>query len=196
MTETPSDPRAAEALSAFETLAARRRTSLVLDPHRPVPDDLVTRLAALVTWAPNHKRTWPWQVAWVTGDGRARLGDVAANAMEARGDEPAKVLKTRTKYLRAPGMLIVGSEAGDSPLRTAENRDSAAAGVQNLLLGATAVGLANFWSSCPKGAEAPVARFCGFPPDTAIVALVYLGWPTGTVETPVRPPVELRRITN
>ena len=47
----------------------RRRTSLVLDPQRPVPDELVARLAELVTWAPNHKRTWPWQVAWVTGDG-------------------------------------------------------------------------------------------------------------------------------
>ena len=73
--------------------------------------------------------------------------------MAARGDEPARVDKTRRKYLRAPGMLVVGSAAGDTPLRTIENRDAVAAGIQNVLLGATAAGLASFWSSCPKGAE-------------------------------------------
>ena len=38
-------------------------------------------------------------------------------------------------------------------LRTAENRDAVAAGVQNILLGATALGLASYWGSCPKGAS-------------------------------------------
>jgi nitroreductase len=183
-----------DGLAGFDALVRRRRTSLVLDPQRPVPDELVGRLAELVTWAPNHKRTWPWQVAWVTGDGRSRLGEVAAEAMAARGDEPAKVDKTRRKYLRAPGMLVIGSAPGDTPLRTVENRDAVAAGVQNVLLGATAVGLASFWSSCPKGADEAVRDLCGFPPGTAVVAMIYLGWPTGTVETPVRPPLVLRRI--
>jgi hypothetical protein len=40
-----------------------------------------------------------------------------------------------------------------------------------------------------------VAGVCGFPDDTAIVAIVYLGHPTGTVETPVRPPAGVCRIS-
>jgi nitroreductase len=183
-----------DGLAATEAVIRRRRTSLLMDPDRPVHDEIVDRLVDLVTWAPNHKRTWPWHVAWVTGDARARLGEVAAEAMAARGDEPFKIDKTRRKYLRAPGMVVVGSDAGDSDLRRIENRDATAAGVQNLLLGATAAGLASFWSSCPKGAEEPVAAWCGFPDGTAIVALVYLGWPTGTVEVPARPSSGLRRI--
>lgn len=183
-----------DALDAFEALARARRTSLVLDPHRPVPDDLIDRLAGLAVWAPNHKRTWPWQLAWVMGEARAHLGEVAAAAMVARGEDPARVDKTRRKYLRAPGVLVAGSDPGETPLRSVENRDAVAAGVQNILLGATAAGLASFWSSCPKGAETAVAECCGFPAGTAVVALVYLGWPTGTVEAPPRPPVALRRI--
>jgi nitroreductase len=185
--------------ASFDDVAALirgRRTNLSMDLDRPVPDDLVASICDLVHWAPNHKRTWPWEVAWLTGEARRRLGEVAAEAMQTRGDDPAKVAKTRTKYLRAPGMIVVGAQTGDSPLRTAENRDAAAAGVQNLLLGATAAGLASFWSSCPKGANDVVAELCGFTTGTTVVALVYLGWPLREAEVPERTPLDLHVLTD
>ena len=46
-------------------------------------------------------------------------------------------------------------------------------GVENLLLGASAAGLASFWSSCPKGANDVVADLCGFEAGTTVVALIY-----------------------
>ena len=176
-------------------LVRRRRTNLAMDLERPVPEKLVELLAELVRWAPNHKRTWPWETAWVTGDGRRRLGDVAADEMAARGDDPAKVTKTRTKYLRAPGVFVVGSAEGDTPLRTAENRDAASAGVQNLLLGATAAGLASFWSSCPKGANDAVAGLCRFTRGSTVVAVIYLGWPARDADVPDRPALPLHHIS-
>jgi len=161
---------------------------------QPVADDLVRELCELAQWAPNHKRTWPWRFALVRGNGRARLGEVIADAMAARGDDEAKVAKTRTKYLRTPATLVVGAAPGESALRTAENRDAAAAGVQNLLLAATARGLATFWSSCATGAEGAVVDLCGFEDGCQVVAIVYLGWPLATaiVEAPARPPVAVR----
>ncbi|HAP77275.1 MAG TPA: hypothetical protein DCR14_14470 [Acidimicrobiaceae bacterium] len=125
------------------------------------------------------------------GEGRARLGEVIAAAMDAHGDPPEKVAKARTKYLRTPATLVVGSAPGDSPLRTAENRDAVAAGVQNLLLAATAHGLASYWGSCPKGANDVVAELCGFEPGTHVAAIVYLGWATDSPEPPERPAVQL-----
>lgn len=184
-------PDVPDELDAFEALVLARRTSMVVDLARPVPHDLVRRLCTLAQWAPNHKRTWPWRFVLVEGDGRARLGAVVADAVEAHGDPPEKVAKARTKYLRTPAHLVVGAAAGESPLRTRENRDAVAAGVQNLLLGATAAGLASFWSSCPKGAERAVTQFCGWPDDTDVVALIYLGWAAGDVAVPERPPVEV-----
>jgi nitroreductase len=168
-------------------LIRSRRTHMLVDRERPVPDDLLDQLCDLVRWAPCHKRTWPWRLAVCTGEGRSRLGEVAADAMERHGDDPAKVAKTRTKYLRTPATIVIGAAPGDTPLRTEENRDAVSAGVQNLLLGATAAGLASYWSSCPKGAHEDVAALCGFEPGTTIVAIVYLGWPTATVPAPERP---------
>jgi nitroreductase len=182
-------------LAEFELLASTRRTSLRMDREVAVPFELVERLCVIATWAPNHKRTWPWRFALFTGEGRSRLGSTMADALEARGmDDEKKLDKFRRKYRRAPAVLVVGSEAGDGARRTRENRDATAAAVQNLLLAATAAGLASFWSSGHTETDAAVADLCGWTPGTSTVAIVYLGWPNGDVEVPIRPDALLHHI--
>jgi nitroreductase len=176
------------------TLIRRRRTNLFVDPDRPVSDELVEELCELASWAPCHKRTWPWRFAAVSGAARERLGAVAAAAIEAAGADQQKVDKTRHKYRRAPTVIIVGAVDGDSELRTVENRHAVAAAVQNMLLAATAAGLASYWSSCPSGAERAVAEVAGFDVTTAVVGLVYVGWPVRECPAPMRPPVDLTHI--
>lgn len=179
----------------IDDIIKARRTNMFVDRARVVPDAVIDELCALAIWAPNHKRTWPWRFASVTGDGRARLGAVVSDAMAAHGDDEAKVLKARTKYERTPNVLIVGSAPGDSPERTAENRDAVAAAVQNLMLAATSRGIATYWGSCPKGAHSAVADFAGFDTDTHIVGIFYVGWIADEVETPARPVPTVARIT-
>lgn len=178
-------------LGDFSALARERRTNMMVQTDVAVPSETVQALCELAQYAPNHKRTWPWRFAWAEGEGRARLGNVIADAMELHGDPPDKVSQRRTKYLRTPAVLIVGSAAGDSELRTAENRDAAAAGVQNILLAASAQGLASYWSSCPKGTNEATAALCGFDVGTTIVAIIYLGWANGAPAAPPRPDVTL-----
>jgi nitroreductase len=94
-------------LTRFEVLAASRRSNLHVDPDRTVPVELVERLCRLATWAPNHRRTWPWRFAAFTGDGRARLGAAIADEMARVGRyDEVKIAKNRTKYLRAPMVLV------------------------------------------------------------------------------------------
>lgn len=171
-----------------------RRTNMVVDRTRDVTDDLITELCEIASWAPCHKRTWPWRFAIVRGEGRLRLGDVVASAIERHGDDAAKVDKARTKYARTPVNLVVGSVVGDSAQRTAENRDATATAVQNLLLAATARGLATYWGSCPRGANDDVAELCGFERDTTVVAMIYLGWPTSEATAPERPAPIVTRV--
>ena len=178
----------------FAALVRARRTNLMIDRAREVEPTVVQQLCVLSTWAPNHKLTWPWVFAEVRGDARSRLGEACAAVMSAQGEPAPRVEKTRGKFARTPVVLVVGSEIGDSDLRTTENRDAVAAAVQTLLLGATALGLASFWSSCPKGAEPAVAEFCGFAADTAIVAMVYLGWPTDVPKAFERPAPRINRL--
>lgn len=172
-------------------LIRSRRSSMLIDAQRDVPRDIVEQLLELVTWAPNHKRTWPWRLAVLTGDTRRTLGESIAEVMAAQGDDAPKVEKTRTKYLRSPVVIAAGAAPGDSPGRTAENRYAVAAGLQNLLLAAHAHGLAALWGSPMRGANAAINAVCRFPDDTEILGLVYVGWPTGAVESPGRPAADV-----
>jgi nitroreductase len=186
-------------LDALEALVHARRTSLVMDTARPVPGDLIERLCRLAMWAPNHKRTWPWRFAIFTGDGRRRLGEEFAAALLANGTlhdaklDDAKLDKTRTKYLRAPAVLLVGAAPDADTRRAIENGDAVAAGVQNILLGATAAGLASFWSS-PPATSPELLALAGFEAGTRLVAAIYLGWPAGSAPVPERPPTAVTTV--
>ena len=160
-TETDRPVATPTSLESFDRLARARRTSLLVDRAAPVPDELVDRLLRMATWAPNHKRTWPWRFAVVTGEGRTRLGRLVAAFEERRGADAAKVAKAAGKYLRAPVVLLIGSAWDPSETRRQEDRDAVAAGVQTLLLGATAAGLASHWATGDWMADLDVKAFAG-----------------------------------
>jgi nitroreductase len=180
---------------ALADLIRSRRTHMLVDRDRPVSTDVIEHLCELATWAPNHKKTWPWRFASFSGDGRLRLGEAFVDDMIERdfGDE-GKHTKTRTKYARTPAVLVVGCTAHEHPTFHDENRDAVAAGIQNLLLGATALGLASFWSTPPLIDSARALELCGFAPTDRVVGVVYLGWPSGTVAAPPRPSISVRHV--
>ena len=182
----------------FEQLAgviSARRTSMFVDQTREVPVAVVNDLCELASWAPNHKKTWPWRFALFTGDGRRRLGDTMVEDMVGAdfGDD-IKRTKTARKYLRTPATLVVGCEAHPNEMLHRENRDAVAAGIQNLMLGATTLGLASFWSTPALTRPPKVLELCGFEPDDRVVGIIYLGWADGVVPVPERPPIALAHI--
>jgi len=186
-------PNGSLAFEAVSALIRQRRTSMLVDPHRPVPADVLHHLCELAQWAPNHKRTWPWRFSVFVESGRARLGEALVADTRERGpcdDQIAE--KLVAKYQRTPAVLVVGAATADLPVRRLENRDAVAAGVQNILLGASALGLASYWASPPAGAGRRTLELCGFEPETRIVAIVYLGWAAGSPAAPTRPSVALK----
>jgi nitroreductase len=169
----------------------------LIDRERAVNPDVIDHLCEIASWAPNHKKTWPWRFAEFTGNGRARLGEEMVAGMIATefGDE-GKRAKTLTKYLRAPSVLVVGCASHPNEMLHAENRDAVAAAIQNLLLAATAIGLASFWSTPALTSAPTVLALCGFDPDDRIVGVLYLGWPDGETAAPERPTVTVTRVAN
>ncbi len=183
----------------FDSLAElvrARRTNMVVDAEREVPVALIEQLCELALWAPNHKRTWPSRFALFTGDGRALLGQAFAADMIDRdfGDE-TKRAKTLTKYMRTPAVLVVGCIADAKPSTHDENRDAVAAGIQNMMLGATALGVATYWGTAPLIDSPRVLELCGFDADTRIINVMYLGWATHVPEAPARPPLTLHVVS-
>lgn len=168
-------------------LAMERRSNLVLNTEKPIPREAIVSLCELATWAPNHKRTWPWLFAIFEGDARRRLGEVVSESLRASGADDVRVEKTKTKYLRAPIVVAVATQSADDPLVKLENSYATAAAIQNMLLGATAMGLGSFWSSCPLEAQGAVCALSEFPAESDILGLIYFGWPQRLLVAPTRP---------
>jgi nitroreductase len=182
---TMSDTAATAAFETLSDLVQARRSNLRMDPDRPVPAETVERVCELAVWAPNHMRTNPWKFAAFTGNGRERLGRAFEAALVDRGEtDPGRLTKARTKYLRAPTVLVVGSAAHEDPVLHAENRDAVAAGVENILLGATALGLASYWSTGEVASVSEVKHLAGFDQADQLVAVIYLGWPIAPLPAP------------
>ncbi|MFA5565255.1 MAG: nitroreductase [Acidimicrobiia bacterium] len=176
------------ALSDFDELARRRRTSLLIDVDKPVPPELIMQLCELATWAPNHKRTWPWRFSVLTGDARVKLGALTREQLLSEGEKrEGKLAKALTKYCRASTIVMVAAAHQDEPEVLYEDHLAVAAGIQNFLLGATAAGLASFWASGAPLRSDAVRELCGFEPTDHMIALIYLGWPTDGVLAPQRP---------
>ncbi|MEY3656115.1 MAG: hypothetical protein RL114_473, partial [Actinomycetota bacterium] len=115
------------------------------------------------------------------------LGETIADAMAQRGDDEAKVLKSRTKYMRSPVVLVIASASGETMNETEENKYAVAAGIQNMLLMTEAMGLAALWGSPAKGANDAITSLCGFEPTDLVMGLIYVGAPSKPAPAVERP---------
>ncbi len=179
-------------MTAWDVLALRRSAKAFAD--RVPPRQVVARLIEAATWAPNHRMTEPWRFVVLAGEERARFGQALAEAMAAAGSPEKAAESTRVKPLRSP-VLIAVAQRGPAATEELKREDYAAVAcaTQNLMLAATAEGLATKWST-GEMASLPEARvFLGLGEGDRIVGYVYLGYPAEGVvpAAPVRKPAEV-----
>lgn len=173
-----------EVLRALES----RRSMARVKPDRP-PKELVEQIIAAAAWAPNHFKTEPWRFSVVSGDAREALGTVMEESLRsahARNNtdhaDPieigAALQKERNKPLRAPVVVVVAAVPSQEPKVVEEEELAAvAAGVQNMLLAAEAVGLGAMWRTGKPAYDPRVKEFLGLPEHAHILAFIYLGYP-------------------
>ena len=128
--------------------------------------------------APNHRVTEPWHFFVLTGKSREKLGEFMEALLmrkkpESNEEERAR---ERAKPLRAPVLIVVTSAPGKDEIETVENFAATAAAVENLLLAAHARGLAAQWRTGDPAYSAEVKQWLGVSDDTAITAIVYVGY--------------------
>jgi len=159
-----------------------RRSNLNVDQERQVPAELVEEIANLAVLAPNHYRTNPWRFVVLTGTARERLGEIVAREVAKQPDVKESIVeRNRVQFLRAPTVLVVASAGNDDPIKHLENKYAVAAGIENILIGATAAGLASAWKSgaamIDPEVTAVVKEELGLEPNDEVVGIVYLGYP-------------------
>ncbi len=151
--DVAGDARVESAAAAVSTetwalahaLIHSRQTVMPRRLMEPGPDAAQLHdLLALAAAAPDHGQLTPWRFVVIPPSARARLADVFALALTDRDPQASheQVRHAREKAHRAPLLILVVACLGprEPDIPTLERMVSVGAAVQNLLLGAHAMG--------------------------------------------------------
>jgi len=172
-------------MDAYEALVTRVSPIEIGDP---APDkEMVRKLVAAALRAPDHGRLHPWRFISIRGEGRRRLGEVFAAALQRRDPKATSdvVERERQKPLRGPLLLVVVARIVEpSKIPAVEQLLSAGAAAQNILLASHALGFAAMWKTGEAAYDPSVKEAPGLGASEAIVGLLYIGTPKAMPKTP------------
>jgi nitroreductase len=167
----------------FQTLAATRTNVSARRLMEPGPDDAqLSALLELAASAPDHGQLAPWRFILVPQEARARLADAFGSALLERDANATQdeLAKAREKAFRAPVLLIaIVRLAGDAAqeIPALERAVSFGAAIQNMLLGAHAMGFGAGLTSGKAMQSRPMRELCELAAEEHAVCCVNIGTP-------------------
>lgn len=185
-------------MTDFFDVVFRQRACRAFAPEPP-PDDLVERVLEAATFAPSAENRQPWVFIVVRDERqRAAIGELNRRAWESGGRrhsegrlDPAMLAEVDAGALggvaSAPVLVVA---CGDTEIGTAAVIEASVyPAVQNLLLAATALGLASALTTLPLVFGSELAALLDLPPSVRPLAVVPLGWAAVPLGRPSRKPV-------
>jgi nitroreductase len=169
----------------FEIIAAiiknRRSIKPVRMNGKKIPDDQVRELLKLANWAPTHGRTEPWRFIVYSGDKVKEFCHQHAELYKThtlpQKFEQANYDKQLHNGDLASHIIIAIMQRGKSPkIPTIEEIAATAIAIQNILLGATATGIASFWSTGGMVHHPVMKDFLHLNKEDIVMSLIYLGY--------------------
>ncbi|MEH6629025.1 MAG: nitroreductase family protein [Motiliproteus sp.] len=163
-------------MDAIELLLNRVSTSQLSDPA-PTAEQLQNIFQAALR-APDHAALKPWRFVTVSGDARAKLGQVFQQA--AKQNDPqlleAKFNKLGQMALRAPLVVVVIARIeAHVKVPAVEQQLSAGAAAQNMLLAAFAQNVGAMWRTGEMAYHPYVLSSLGLAKNEQIIGYLYLG---------------------
>lgn len=166
-------------MDAITALTTRRSTKpKEMGTRAPSEAELETILT-IATRVPDHGKLAPWKIIVLQGEGRAKLGEIAAQRFNALypNDATEKHLQVeRQRFTRAPLVLAVLSTPKES-IKTPrwEQEMSAGAVCTNILHACHALGWGAAWLSEWVGFDPVICEALGGSADDKIAGFVYIG---------------------
>lgn len=170
----------------FEKLVLSRRTTKDFD-GRAVDRDTIEKLLKLAVWAPNHRLNEPWRFYVCTHGAIPEWIEHLRTKIDAQSFLPLQKSLERFKKVGAAVYVSVKKEKNE--IIDWENYAAACAAVQNILLGAEALGLASFWSTGKAMAHPQSRSFLNVDQNERFVGCIWLGHAATKPEAKARKPL-------
>ncbi|MCC8423655.1 nitroreductase [Mucilaginibacter sp. UR6-11] len=166
--------------ATLSTIIKNRRTikPFMMNGHK-IPDEQVQALFELADWAPTHGLTEPWRFV-VYADPlefcpkHAGLYRENTSAEEFNQGVYDNFLHQGDKVSH---VIIAVMRRGDLPkIPKFEEEAATACAIQNILLGATALGIASFWSTGGMILKPAMKTFLNLRDEDEVMGVLYLGY--------------------
>jgi nitroreductase len=180
-----------------ETITARRSIKPATLNGKKIPDQQITQLLSLANWAPTHGYTEPWRFVVYSGDAVRqfclRHAEMYKDNTPPEKFNPAKYQKQQHNGDKTSHIIAVYMQRGNNPNITAlEEICATAAAVQNILLGAEALGISILWSTGGAVLQPAMKEYLGLNEEDLVIGLLYMGYTDEPVTPGRRTPVEAK----
>ena len=135
--------------------------------------------------APDHGQLRPWRFLTVEGQGREKLGELFAEAVQKKGDASQAALdKARAMPLRAPLLIVVIASLQDHyKVPKSEQRLAAGCAAHGILIAAHAQGIGAVWRTGDMAFDAHVHQGLGLQANEELIGYLYVGTPVNEPRT-------------
>jgi nitroreductase len=165
-----------------------------------IPDETVQELLALADWAPTHGRTEPWRYFVYSGAAMAAFSQKHAELYNRITPEESRNEATFERLAhctdKASHMVVAVMQRGaNAKIPVIEEIAATSASIEHILLGATALGIASFWSTGGMTLRPEFKELVGAGEEDQVLGMLFLGYtdePTrdGVRNTPLQDKVK------
>ncbi len=164
-----------------EIIVSRRSSKPSTFNGKKIEDSIITDLLNLAHWAPTHGRTEPWRFKVYAGEGVSTFCEAHAALYKTNTDpevfttakfENLQKLGSQTSHII--GVYMQRQVPAKIPL--VEEIAATAAAIQNILLGAEALGISVLWSTGGMTHHPALKSFWGLAEEDVVMGLLYLGY--------------------
>ena len=178
-----------------QVISNRRSTKPAALNGKKINDATIKRLLALANWAPTHGSTEPWRFVVYSGDAVKRFcldhAEMYKQATAADKFMAAKYEKQLHNGDKASHIVLVYMKRGSNPNITVQEEICAtAAAVQNILLGAEALGLAVLWSTSGMVMHPAMKEYLALGEGDMMIGMLYMGYTDEAKKEGKRSPIE------
>lgn len=169
----------------IETLTAIVQERRTIKPDRmnggKIPDEQVMSLLELADWAPTHGMTEPWRFVVYAGLSVTEFCRQHAE-LYLVNTQPTSFLQANYDKLlhmgdKASHIIIAVMKRGTLPkVPPLEEIAATSCAIQNMLLGATALGLAAYWGSGGMAHHHAMKEFLNLELEDTVLGILYFGY--------------------
>ena len=174
-----------------QAIRLRRTTKPDKMTGQVIDNKEIIEILGLADWAPTHARTEPWR--FIVYD-NAKVKEFTLQHAELFKQYSNPESFTQQKYDNISNLgnnvshVIIAwmKRVETHKIPEIEEVSSASCAIQNLLLGATARGIASFWSTGGMAHHAAFKSLLGLGEEDKVLAILYLGYSNDTLRAGTR----------